>query len=53
MLFLNEMKWDAETEVTINKQGDTFPLKEALTDYFEITLLSKKICTAGSSIHRK
>ena len=37
------MKWDPETEVTINKQGDTLPLKEALTTYFEITLLTKKI----------
>jgi sulfite reductase (NADPH) flavoprotein alpha-component len=40
---LEEMKWDGETVVTINKQGDTLPLKEALTTYFEITLLSKKI----------
>ena len=30
-------------QVTINKQGDTLPLKEALTTYFEITLLTKKI----------
>ena len=37
------MKWDAEMVVTINKQGDTLPLKEALTTYFEITLLTKKI----------
>ena len=40
---IEEMKWDAETAVTINKQGETLPLKEALTNYFEITLLSKKI----------
>jgi len=40
---LEEMKWDAEMVVTINKQGDTLPLKEALTTYFEITLLTKKI----------
>ena len=40
---LGEMKWDAEMVVTINKQGDTLPLKEALTTYFEITLLTKKI----------
>ena len=37
------MKWDPETEVTINKQGDLLSLKEALHTYFEITLLSKKI----------
>ena len=40
---LEEMKWDGELPVTINKQGDTLPLKEALTTYFEITLLTKKI----------
>ncbi|MCQ6277562.1 protein CysJ [Bacillus sp. V3B] len=40
---IEEMKWDQEIEVTINKQGDTLPLKEALTTHFEITLLTKKI----------
>ena len=40
---IEEMKWDPETEVTINKQGDTLTLREALTTYFEITLLTKKI----------
>ncbi|MGG3468436.1 sulfite reductase subunit alpha [Neobacillus pocheonensis] len=40
---IEEMSWDNETIVTINKQGETLPLKEALTTYFEITLLSKKI----------
>ena len=50
---LEEMNWDADTAVIINKQGDTLPLKEALTNYFEITLLSKKILQAGSSIYRK
>ena len=40
---LEQMNWDPETEVMLNKQGDIFPLKEALTDYFEITLLSRKI----------
>nr|WP_251551444.1 sulfite reductase subunit alpha [Neobacillus muris] len=40
---LEEMHWDPETAVTINKQGDTLPLKESLLAYFEITLLTKKI----------
>ncbi|WP_423801171.1 sulfite reductase subunit alpha [Neobacillus sp. SAB-20_R2A] len=40
---LEEMAWDEETEVTVGKQGETLSLKEALTNYFEITLLSKKI----------
>ncbi|PLS08507.1 sulfite reductase subunit alpha [Neobacillus cucumis] len=40
---IEKMEWDEETVVTINKQGETLPLKEALTNFFEITLLSKKI----------
>lgn len=40
---LEEMKWDEKTIVTINKEGDTLSLKEALLTYCEITLLSKKI----------
>ncbi|SDM56036.1 sulfite reductase (NADPH) flavoprotein alpha-component [Bacillus sp. OK048] len=40
---LEEMGWDEETAVLINKQSETLMLKEALTTYFEITLLTKKI----------
>ncbi|WP_096200420.1 sulfite reductase subunit alpha [Bacillus sp. FJAT-45350] len=40
---INEMNWDEAQPVTINKQGDTLPLKEALTTHFEITLLTKKV----------
>lgn len=40
---LEEMGWDGETVVTVGKQGETLPLKEALTNYLEITLLTKKI----------
>jgi sulfite reductase (NADPH) flavoprotein alpha-component len=40
---INEMEWDEEAVVTVNKQGETLPLKEALTSYFEISLLTKKI----------
>ncbi|OAS18868.1 sulfite reductase subunit alpha [Paenibacillus oryzisoli] len=40
---LEVMKWDADTEVVINKQNETLPLKEALLKHFELTLLSKKI----------
>lgn len=38
-----EMEWDEEAVVIVNKQGDTLLLKEALTTYFEITLLTRKI----------
>lgn len=47
---LNEMKWEAEIPVTINKQGETLPLKEALTNYFEITLLNKKIIKQAAEL---
>lgn len=40
---LKEMEWTEETPVTINKEGDTLPLREALTIHFEITLLTKSI----------
>jgi sulfite reductase (NADPH) flavoprotein alpha-component len=46
---LEQMKWDPETEVMLNKQGDILPLKEALTNYFEITLLTKKIVQQAAS----
>ncbi len=46
---LEEMKWDPELAVSINKQGETLPLKEALTSYFEITLLSKKILQGAAA----
>jgi sulfite reductase (NADPH) flavoprotein alpha-component len=40
---IEEMQWDEATVVTLNKQGETLPLMEALTNYFEITLVTKKI----------
>nr|WP_066305978.1 sulfite reductase subunit alpha [Bacillus sp. FJAT-29814] len=40
---LKEMGWEEETVVTVGKQGEALSLKEALTNYTEITLISKKI----------
>ncbi|MGG3466933.1 assimilatory sulfite reductase (NADPH) flavoprotein subunit [Neobacillus pocheonensis] len=42
-LLLAELKWDAETVVTLNKQGDILSLKEALKSYYEITTLTKPL----------
>ncbi len=42
-LLLTEMKWNAEEKVTINKEGDVLPLKEALITHFEITVLTKPL----------
>ncbi|TYR81890.1 assimilatory sulfite reductase (NADPH) flavoprotein subunit [Priestia megaterium] len=40
-LLLEEMKWDPEEIVKVNKQGDVRSLKEALISHFEITVLTK------------
>ncbi|MCK0473066.1 assimilatory sulfite reductase (NADPH) flavoprotein subunit [Halalkalibacter sp. APA_J-10(15)] len=42
-LLLNELNWDSEEIVTVNKQGDVLSLKEALTKHFEITVLTKPL----------
>ncbi|KIV51575.1 sulfite reductase [NADPH] flavoprotein alpha-component [Aneurinibacillus migulanus] len=42
-MFLEEMNWDPEELVTINKQGGVRPLKEALVSHFEITVLTKPL----------
>lgn len=35
--------WNAEEAVIVHKNGDTLPLKEALTSHFEITVLTKPL----------
>lgn len=47
---IEEMDWDGESVVTINKQGELLSLKEALTSYFEITLLNKKIVQQAAEL---
>lgn len=42
-LLLDELKWDSEVRVTVNKQGDALSLKEALLSYYEITNLTKPL----------
>ncbi|WP_336183931.1 assimilatory sulfite reductase (NADPH) flavoprotein subunit [Bacillus sp. 205(2023)] len=42
-LLLQEMNWDLEEIVTLNKQGDVRPLKEALISHYEITVLTKPL----------
>lgn len=49
--------WYAEEAVTVHKNGDTLPLKEALTSHFEITVLTKPLLqkiaelTKSESLH--
>lgn len=40
---INELKWNPEQEVAVNKQGERRPLKDALTSHFEITVLTKPL----------
>ncbi|TKC19180.1 assimilatory sulfite reductase (NADPH) flavoprotein subunit [Robertmurraya kyonggiensis] len=40
---LQELPWSTSDSVTINKHGDILSLKEALTTYYEITVLSKPL----------
>lgn len=42
-MFLDQMNWDPEKSVTVNKQGDVLALKEALISHFEITVLTKPL----------
>jgi sulfite reductase (NADPH) flavoprotein alpha-component len=42
-LLLKELQWDPQETVTINKQGDVRALKEALSSYYEITVLTKPL----------
>jgi len=49
--------WNAEESVTVHKNGDTLPLKEALTSHFEVTVLTKPLLqkiaelTKSESLH--
>ncbi|MYL64526.1 assimilatory sulfite reductase (NADPH) flavoprotein subunit [Bacillus hwajinpoensis] len=40
---IEEMKWDRDSQVVINKQGDVQSLQEALTKSYEITSLTKPL----------
>lgn len=40
---LKELPWDSEETVTVNKQGEVKTLIEALTTYYEITVLTKPL----------
>ncbi|WP_078428371.1 assimilatory sulfite reductase (NADPH) flavoprotein subunit [Alkalihalobacterium alkalinitrilicum] len=42
-LLLEEIQFDPNEKVTINKQGDVLSLKEALLSHFEITVVTKPV----------
>lgn len=49
-LLLNEFKWDASESVTVNKEGETRPLREALISNFEITVLTKPLLKQAAEL---
>jgi sulfite reductase (NADPH) flavoprotein alpha-component len=49
-LLLEEMKWNPEETVTVNKQGEVLPLKEALISHFEITVLTKPLLEQATKL---
>lgn len=49
-LLLEEMKWNPKEIVTVNKQGDSRPLREALITRFEITVLTKSLLEQAAKL---
>ncbi|WP_251553715.1 assimilatory sulfite reductase (NADPH) flavoprotein subunit [Neobacillus muris] len=50
---LAELPWKPEDSVIINKQGEVLSLKEALTSYYEITVLTKPLLEKVSQLTKK
>ncbi|MCY8670599.1 assimilatory sulfite reductase (NADPH) flavoprotein subunit [Bacillus haynesii] len=48
-MLLAELKWDPNVTVTVD-QGENLSLKEALTSYFEITVLTKKFIQQAAEL---
>jgi len=48
---LHLMRWDPDILVSINKQGETFTLKDALLHQLEITLLNKKMLQQAAELN--
>jgi sulfite reductase (NADPH) flavoprotein alpha-component len=47
---LSELNWDPEQIVTVNKQGESLALREALLTYFEITTLTKPLLEKAAKL---
>ncbi|HEU5140692.1 MAG TPA: assimilatory sulfite reductase (NADPH) flavoprotein subunit [Bacillales bacterium] len=48
---IDEMNWDSEEAVPVNKQGDECSLREALLHHFEITRLTKPLLEKASQLY--
>ncbi|MEH7376299.1 assimilatory sulfite reductase (NADPH) flavoprotein subunit [Neobacillus drentensis] len=49
-LLLDEMNWDPEQKVTVNKKGEVLSLNDALLSHFEITTLTKPLFEKAASL---
>ncbi len=49
-LLLEELKWNPDESVTINKQGEVLSLKDALKSYYEITTLTKPLLEKAAKL---
>ncbi|KZZ82745.1 MULTISPECIES: assimilatory sulfite reductase (NADPH) flavoprotein subunit [Bacillaceae] len=49
-LIISEMNWAPDEMVTVNKQGDVRSLKDALTSFYEITVLTKPLLEQAAQI---
>ncbi|MFC7393979.1 assimilatory sulfite reductase (NADPH) flavoprotein subunit [Scopulibacillus cellulosilyticus] len=47
---INEMNWNPEEIVPVNKQGETSTLRKALISHFEITRLTKPMLTQAAQL---
>jgi sulfite reductase (NADPH) flavoprotein alpha-component len=52
-LLFKETNWNPNESVMDNKQGDVLSLKEALTSYFEITVLTKPLIKQAAQLMAK
>jgi sulfite reductase (NADPH) flavoprotein alpha-component len=47
---LDTLPWEPETRITVNKQGDALTLKDALTTYYEITVLTTPLMEKAAKL---
>lgn len=47
---IQEMNWNPDEVITVNKQGETRSLREALISYYEITVLTKPLLQKAAEL---
>ncbi|RJS59953.1 assimilatory sulfite reductase (NADPH) flavoprotein subunit [Bacillus sp. PK3_68] len=49
-LIIGKMNWNPDEVVTLNKQGETRPLRDSLLSYYEITVLTKPLIQKAAEL---